>query len=173
MKRVRRERDQRVLVRGGSPQRFPWTARLVRLLGKRSDAQVARIGGLSVAATRNERLRRRIPASGAREVFRWTKAALRLLGTASDAEVAKAIGLSVSTVSIKRRSLGIRSSEEVRPSPYHYQWTESSERLLGQISDAALARRLGISIPTVRVRRKALGFHLSHLGQGSLGARRC
>lgn len=98
------------------PRRFRWPARALALLGRVSDAEVARRAGCSRDTVSSERRRRGIvPFFSCRPPFEWTDTRLSLLGTAIDAQVAAELGIAKQSVGVKRRSLGIPPFRKGRP----------------------------------------------------------
>lgn len=81
--------------------------------------------------------------------FYWTTEALALLGTDIDAAVAKQLGLHKSTVTNKRNSLGIARYDSYKGMP------------IGQLPDAAIARKKGVSITAVARQRYRKGIAAS------------
>ena len=86
----------------------------------------------------------------------WTEEELALLGTMSDVKVAKRLGITRGTVFKKRTDLGIPADGGGKTGPKGREWTEEQIALLGTMSDAKVAKSLGISIPTVLKKRKEL-----------------
>ncbi len=132
----------------GRLQRTPraWTRREDRLLGTRTDAEVARLTSRHPSTVKKRRSRLGIPSPVERRP--WTPKEDRLLGTASDEALAKKLGRSHTTIGKRRRTLGI--PRYPRPGA----WTPEEERLLGTMSDPKVARRLGRSIASVQQRRQ-------------------
>jgi hypothetical protein len=141
------------------PNRFRWPERLLRLLGKLPDREIAERAGVHPGTVANERRRRKIPAYSPHRPVEWTQERIALLGTASDRDVAAALGIGHRSVFHKRRVLGIPPFKEpVREEMASFHWTPQALALLGKASDRAVARRLGISATTVFHKRLALGI---------------
>lgn len=139
------------------PSRYPWPKRLAALLGRTTDAALAKRAGLSRRTVEAERRRRGIPAfTEKRPPVKWTRRLITMLGTAPDWDIAKEMGVNAHTVNMKRRMLGIEPYG--RPNPTTYEWTERGLALLGRKSDTEVGRALGISRNTVRVKRRELGI---------------
>ncbi len=142
-----------------APTKLEWPARLVELLGRRPDGEVAARAGVNVGTVSAERARRGIPPSAPRRPdIEWTDAMIALLGEASDLDVAAELELPVCSVIYKRHALGIPSfAPPARPqgSPF---WTPHRVALLGKRPDYQLAGRWGISPTAVGHRRRMLGI---------------
>jgi hypothetical protein len=128
-------------------QRYP--AKLLALLGKLPDEEVARRFGRGPAGITMLRIRLGIVASAPK--FDWTPARDRRLGRASDRDLAREWRLHFSTVSKRRRKLGI---PVYRPNLPPAPWAP----YLGKLSDEKLARRFRIPVNQIRRRRRALGI---------------
>ncbi len=87
-----------------------WTRQECRLLGRYSDAEVARLTGRTLHGIRNKRLKlgRKSPSTSP-----WSDEEITMLGTAPDSEIAATVGRSCGAVAQKRQALGIPSF--VRP----------------------------------------------------------
>ena len=96
---------------------FQWTSETTALLGKASDAEVAKQLGISKASVVARRTELGIaPLTGAaNRAFDWTDEAIALLGTASDAKVAEQLGLSRLTVYNARVARGIEAAKKALP----------------------------------------------------------
>lgn len=144
--------------------RFTWTKRLEKLLGRVPDRVVAQRAGLSMAPVVNERRRRGIPSfrpTGKR--IEWTPQMIRLLGSASDRAVAAELGINHHSVFVERRRRGIRAfGERPHPGPEGFPWTKKTLGLLGTLSDRSLASKLGISASAVFIKRRELGIPGHH-----------
>jgi DNA-binding CsgD family transcriptional regulator len=141
------------------PNRFRWTPRLARLLGRIPDEKLATIAGIDPATVLKERRRRKIPPSQPRRAnIEWTREMLRLLGQASDYRVAAELGISYNSVRRKRVELGIPPSQPPRRKYAGFKWTRKALRLLGSMSDKKVAQRLGLSPAPVTRKRQALGI---------------
>jgi hypothetical protein len=90
-----------------------WTAREIKLLGTKPDAEIARVLDRSLESVRLKRQKLCIESHIQPP---WTDAEIQLLGTGPDREVARRIGRTTSAVQTKRLTLGIRSwrSKNVR-----------------------------------------------------------
>jgi len=110
----------------------------------------------------------------------WTEEQIGLLGTATDAEVATALGVSLSSVSAKRRELGIEPyGWKTKPSSdlgdnigseeptterrghgqlLHREWVEDQIDLLGNFPDWEIARLLDTHEYYVAEKRRELGI---------------
>ena len=81
----------------------PWWAEEIAMLGKASDAQVARRLGRSVTSVKARRLRLGIASSR----HRWTPEQDALLGKFPDETLARRLGCTVKAVQARRERLGI------------------------------------------------------------------
>ncbi len=141
-----------------NPRKFQWPRHLLKLLGKVSDAEVARRAGVVVSTVIHERWRRGIPpAFPQRPPVEWTDEMTSLLGTAIDREVAVELGIPMWSVAYRRKKLGIPPYCEQPPKPPTF-WTPQRDALLGTASDAAIAKKLRIKRGRVWFRRRALGI---------------
>jgi hypothetical protein len=135
-------------LRFGRVQRRPrpWTRREERLLGTRSDKEIAKLLDRGIAVVLQRRHRLGIPSAIWRR-RKWTPAEDRLLGTAPDAVLARKLGCARGAVQLRRSKLGIARFA----SPWA--WTPEEDRLLGTQPDRKLACRLGRTLAAVQVRR--------------------
>lgn len=137
---------------------FVWARHQVALLGKMSDARLARLAGIGEEAVARARARRGIAPWQRRSGFVWQAHAVALLGTASDGDVAAALAIPRWQVKNKRHQLGI---PPFVPPPHaavnRRKWTPAAAALLGTMPDGQLARRLGLSVSTVATERRRRG----------------
>lgn len=127
--------------------RHPW-ARVDPHLGQAPDATLAARFGMHEETVRRRRLKLRIPPSRPeRRTIRRDAALTRLLRRPT-VEIAE---ISDTEVAVLRQQLG------VRPPPRRSRWTAQLLRRLGRERDETIARELGISVHSVRLRRCALG----------------
>src|SRR5947208_2190639 len=84
-----------------SPEPREWTLAEMRLLGQKSDQEVARMLKRSLFSVKTKRLRLRI-ATPVEWNRRWTKEELRWIGKIPDVEVAERTGHSVFAAGLKR-----------------------------------------------------------------------
>lgn len=95
--------------------------------------------------------------------YDWSPENIALLGTISDAAVAERMGGKASTVMFKRQELGIKAYKapvshikgKKRP---NFNWTEEALSLIGTMTDAEVAKRLGLSNGAVSLKRRSLGI---------------
>ena len=131
---------------------FP--TKLIRQLGKATDAALADEYQVPIWRVRTERLRRGISRA---QSGNWTPQQIALLGKMSDSEAARRAGCTTTAAFVKRTSLGIapfgKSLEETR-----FQWKASHLKKLGKVSDATLAQELGISASVVASKRYSSGI---------------
>lgn len=83
---------------------------------------------------------------------------IRHLGTDSDRVIGEILGLHPGSVSRKRRLLGIPAHYAAIYEVRGYPWTAAKLKLLGTMSDRALAGRLGVSATTVSSKRLLAGI---------------
>jgi transposase len=142
--------------------------------------------------------RRRQAAPVVKPIPTWHDIAIPLLGTMPDAEIGARVGRTANTVSLLRRSLGIKPCRRIRKSAaiadlyaqglddatiaatlgcsrqLVQQWRARNNRhphprrtsgwrtiacpLLGAMSDAAIAARVGVSVTTISAYRRRLGI---------------
>ncbi len=139
--------------------RYAWAEESVALLGTMSDPRLARKLGVSPQTVLSERKRRGIASFRARGPrVEWTQERIDLLGTDTDRNVAEILGIGRASVALKRAQLGIPASCAPRGGGVRFQWSPTSEALLGKMPDRAAAEHLGLSLTTVWVRRRALGI---------------
>lgn len=117
-----------------------------RKLGKVPDAELAQAIGVSVYTVMKKRRKLKIPS------FEQPKASkvyerFSELGTKSDTKIAQELGVSTRSVARVREANGIPASNKRRS------WNEEELELLGQYSDAAVAKLTGRSVCSVHVER--------------------
>ena len=83
-------------------------------------------------------------------VREWTPAEDAMLGTAPDSVIARSLARSKSTISNRRRQLGIPNFRPV--------WAAEAEAMLGTMPDHAVSAITGKSLTQVSNRRKELGI---------------
>ncbi len=133
-----------------------WTANETKLLGKFSDAELARRLGRTLGQARIQRLAHKIPPLKPRPKFRyWTPGEIRLLGTMPDADLARKLERTLSSVQSQRILLGAAYLK-----PRFRPWTREEEQLLGKHTDQEVARILGRGLSGVKTRRISLGISL-------------
>lgn len=140
------------------PLHFRWTPRLLALLGRLPDAEVAARAKTTTHTVAAERKRRGIPAFMRRRPnIEWTPDRVALLGTDTDANVAARLGAHCTSVFLRRRMLGIPAFGRGGGPRKGFNWTPRALRMLGKASDRTVGRRLGISETTVCLKRQELG----------------
>jgi hypothetical protein len=149
-KQLVREKTLQRVRQGRVPFLTPeqvWLPAEVKLLGLRSDQEVAELLGRTVEAVRLKRSRLGIPPYVENP---WTNDELRLLGRLPDEELASRFGRSTKSVEYMRTKL----KKPYRASKSR-SWTEAELRLLGRFSDAKVAkltRRTQKAVQRMRVR---------------------
>jgi hypothetical protein len=121
-----------------------WTAEEDALLGKFTDAEVARKLGYPVTRVRRRRHLLELPSNNPKHRH-WTKDEIALLGTRPDREVASLVDRSLANVRFKRLELGIPFHN-----PRYELWQPDELALLGKLPDEEIVRRTGHSLASVR-----------------------
>jgi len=93
-----------------------WPDEIVQKLGTQSDGTLAMLIGTSILVMREERKRRKIPPFNPGSAFQWTSKKIALLGRSKDESLAYAFGIGSTTVTQKRRNLGIRAFRRTKRS---------------------------------------------------------
>jgi hypothetical protein len=141
------------------PLRLRWQVKALRLLGHMPDAKLARKMGVSLDAVQAERRRRRIEPFRPRiPNIEWTPKMIQLLGTDIDSNIATQLGFPEHSVSLKRWKMGIAPYANRRKKRNTFAWTRDKIALLGTDGDRVIARRLGVSVPTVAIKRTQVGI---------------
>ncbi|HMP80407.1 MAG TPA: hypothetical protein PKD54_13215, partial [Pirellulaceae bacterium] len=141
-----------------------WTAKADRRLGTMPDSALARELGTTKYHVRTRRLQLGIPAFVPPDVppavlekpkaLKLTERQLALLGTTFDTTLAKRWGVTAGTVTRLRQKLDIEAFRPVQD----IEWTRGMLDLLGEVSDAELAREYELSRNTVKIKRIELGI---------------
>ncbi len=131
-----------------------WTKKELSLLGKVSDAELARRIGVTTTTVRTKRCLRGIPPLRPRDPMKWRAKDIALLGKYPDFEVARMLGVYRKAVINKRHELGIPSY--ARTSEFWHTWTETEIAMLGKMTDRELAERIGIRPMCVTSKRRLL-----------------
>jgi hypothetical protein len=139
------------------PRVIEWPAERIEVLGRVSDAELARQWGFSVATVRRKRweLGRASLHQGSRPTnLRGARVQYLLdrLGKATDLELAEELGLQHAAVAALRSRLGIAALHPVK------HWSESEIELLGTLPDREVADRLERSRGAVAEKRRSLGI---------------
>lgn len=127
---------------------------LIAQLATRTNYQLAKEFGVSIKHIKRKRGELRIQEpKTVRERFKplediWTNEAIAMLGQMPDTEVADRLDISNFPVKKKRHELGIQAYK--RPAP---EITPEIASALGLVSDAELARQLGVSVSYIRKAR--------------------
>jgi hypothetical protein len=145
------------LVERHSPLRFEWPDRLIRLMGKVPDPELAKEAGLSIDTVAKERHRRGIPAfQFKRPAVKWTPQMDKLLGTDSDRTVAAMLGIGRGSVMWRRACLCMPPYQPPPHPASRRDWIPSEIALLGTVPDRAVADALGTSVGCVARKRREL-----------------
>ena len=157
----KRSRLRNPVQRGSAPNRFLWPEKLIQLLGRIPDTQIADLAGVHRGTVVAERRRRGIPSkSKSGHPVEWTAEMISVLGIDSDRKVAEELGLSHSVVGGMRRKLGIPPfGESWNPQPaVPVPWDRQDLALLGTATDREVADALGRLVHTVGNKRRSLGI---------------
>ncbi|MFJ3110254.1 hypothetical protein [Pseudomonas putida] len=153
-----RKRIKRCGHEAGNVRRIE-KANAVELLGKLSDGEVADRIGVDRSTVMRERKRRGIEAASLPHA-KWSTYLISLLGTLPDAEIVNRSNgvLDLAAVRAKRYSLNIVLPPELKMNRNSKELTDEAVSLLGKVSDAELARKIGVSRTNVQSHRKRLGI---------------
>lgn len=126
--------------------------------GRIPDAEIARKVGISAQRVNALRRLRGIPAcpttAGPRA---WPAEHVAMLGRVHDRVVAARTGRTAAAVYAMRKKLGIGAKAAPAPrASANRPWTQAEVDLLGTMSDAKVAARIGVATSTVRRARAAL-----------------
>lgn len=127
-------------------------------LATRTNYQLAKEFGISIKRIKRKRGELRIQEpKTVREPFKplkeiWTDEAIAMLGQMPDTEVADRLDISNFPVKKKRKELGIQAYK--RPLP---EITPEIASVFGIVSDAELARQIGVSVSYIRKARAKAG----------------
>jgi hypothetical protein len=168
--RVKRRRIKLGIRVFNSP-RHDWTAADDKLLGERTDEDVAALLRTTVKAVQKRRSQFKIAPCAKQQRERrhaFAKSGQRrraggrfgkylpeedkLMGTMPDQELAMRLGRSHKAVEGRRIHLGIPKID-----PRLHQWTPEEDALLGVETDGTVASRLGLTLSAVAHRRRRLG----------------
>ncbi|AYN13816.1 hypothetical protein JRG49_03695 [Pseudomonas fulva] len=136
------------------PEDIELPTELIEQLATRTNYQLAQEFGVSIKRIKRKRGELRIQEpKTARERFKplediWTNEAIAMLGKMPDTEVADRLDISNFPVKKKRHELGIQAYK--RPLP---KITPEIASAFGVVSDAELARQLGVSVNYIRKAR--------------------
>jgi hypothetical protein len=133
-----------------------WRPKEIKLLGKLSDAELARRIGIRTAVVSKKRASMGIDPSSLSKRLKWTPKNLALLGKRTDSEVARIMKGSSGRVAAKRLSLGIECY--ATSSNSWHTWTNKEIAMLGKYHDPEVGRKIGISIACVARKRRQLGI---------------
>ena len=126
------------------------------MLGAMSDARLARRLKRSVETVRTRRAHKGIPVFNPKKHW-WTAEDDKLLGLRPDAQVAMLLGVAVSAVKHRRQQLRILLPGQERRATHPKPWAAEDDAMLGTVSDAQVAQRLGRTVSCVKARRVRLG----------------
>lgn len=142
---------------------FTWTESTIALLGTMSDSKLAKQLCISTRAVYAKRTK--LGIGSLNHKGDWTPENLALLGTMFDAELGEKMGIGSGAVSQKRNKLGIAS---YGPSHKSVVIPSSIDADLGKLSDAVIAKSIGVSITSVVKYRKRKGIKTSYKTPGTL-----
>lgn len=133
-----------------------WTPDRIAQLGKLSDAELARLWGISKSAVHARRRILGIPASQPAPVpLQWTERMRSALGRDTDPEVARQLGISVKAVRRERWRLGI---PPFRPFPMKVVRSPALRQVVARSSYSETMEEAGIGKDMVRVLRREFGL---------------
>jgi len=157
-----------------NPDARAWTADENRLLGTMPDRTLAQQLKRTIGAVRARRRMLGLPPVVSAKP--WLPEHLALLGKVSDRIASQITGHPISSVRAKRIGLGrtepgakhpsrrqTRAAFAVttKPKVFGVRWSPQEDRLLGSMSDGALALKLGRSVEAVSMRRVRLRISLA------------
>jgi DNA-binding CsgD family transcriptional regulator len=128
-----------------------WNQKAIRLLGRKSDQEVAEMLGMAKTTVANKRRSLGIESFAHKTKLwrRWTEDELALLGKHTDKEIARRLKMPEPNVASKRHHLGIAPfrprKENTRPRPNAVKWTRQNLALLGKLPDAQVCGIMGVS----------------------------
>ncbi len=128
-----------------------WKPEQDALLGRFTDAEVARKLGIKLPRVRRRRMLLGVPNNNPALRW-WTPEELALLGTRPDSEVAPLVKRTLKNLREKRLREGIPPCN-----PHWHPWKPDELALLGQLSDEEVARRTGHPIGSVSRKRVGRG----------------
>lgn len=143
------------------PLRVHWTPAMVGLLGKVADLEIGRRFGLSKDSVVWKRRALGIPAAPRRRADARSEEVAKLL-LLPNPEL-RARGFTNHQLSLLRRKYGIPapkvpSAAAPQMRAASRQWTPKVLRWLGTVPDSLLAERLGVTVSSVRAKRRSLGI---------------
>lgn len=143
-------------IKSPEEAKFQWKASHLKKLGKVPDSLVASELGVSASVVNSKRQSMGIPPSSStgRVLKPWSADELAMLGRKPDTVVAAETGRGRRHVRTKRESLGIPPVQQQKS----IQWTKKLIRRLGTVTDAELAKELGVSLQNVALHRR--GFRI-------------
>jgi DNA-binding CsgD family transcriptional regulator len=154
---VKERRRQLSIAHFYPGSRRPWTPAEEELLGTMADERLARRLKRSVETVRTRRAHRGIPVFNPKKHW-WTAEDDKLLGLRPDAQVAMLLGVNEGTVRHRRNQLRISLPAPLWKVTPRKSWRAEDIAMLGKVTDAHLARRLGRSVTSVKTRRLRLGI---------------
>ena len=145
---IRKHRELLGIPRFISPRL--WTPREEAWLGRKTDAEIARLTGRTLLAVGMRRRALGRPNPGCKVPY-FLPAEDKLLGTMPDSKAARRLKRSKTSIALRRARLGI-------PAIRRYPWTDKEEALLGVIPDARLAKMVGVKSGAIAKRRLKEGI---------------
>lgn len=158
--KVRKKRVKLGIPASRRVEKIRWTPDMIAMLGKVPDGDIAEIYRVNILTVFQKRhaLGINCYARKSKSWHYWTKKEIALLGKMPDGEVALKTGIKKASVAWKRGKLGIPSFIQKRPKKLLSDWTAKEIRVLGTMTDAAAAAKLGIAPTAVRLKRLSLGI---------------
>ena len=131
-----------------------WRAPDIRKLGKVADAVLADKLGVSASVVSSKRHSMGIPAWQPTSKLRrpWTKHEVSMLGKKPDTVVSAETKRGRRHVRAKRESLGIPAFQQQKS----IHWSKEIIKRMGTVTNAELAKELGVSLGTVALHRRRL-----------------
>lgn len=124
------------------------------MIGKVSDAELARRIGVTTTTVRTKRCLLGIPPLRPRNPKKWRAKEIALLGKHPDFTVARMLGIYRKAVINKRHELGIPSY--ARTSNLWHSWTKREIAMLGKMTDREVGERIGIRPMCATAKRRRL-----------------
>ena len=150
---IQRHRKRLGIRASKSPHARKWTSADLELLGTYTDARVARLLGIKLAAVAHKRRMLGRPVVNSLELrkIQWTPEMLDALGKKSDRQCADLFGLFFTTVAKKRRDLGIPAWRAP-----DFEWTQEAVANLYVLTARQFHQKYDVSWNELRAKRAEL-----------------
>lgn len=139
--------------------RIDWTDEMIRSLGTLPDNHIAAYFEIAPSSVKLKRLILNIPPNGSDEPEKLPQIPIRLwnkLGKVADTELEKQYNIPRRYLRVIRAINDIPTAPRIFPTKFS--WDNGSEKLLGTMSDANVARKLNIAASQIRYRRQILNI---------------